>query len=322
MSGAGKPPANPPKAPGNEPGKASNNDADKAKQPPKPPVPGAKVFSALGPPNPILATRHMSLEKPETAEAPTNRFSIYDLKAVKREILTVFDAAENGDNRAITKFSKVKNFDVDAKDRYGRTALIWAADCGHLHAVETLIRLSANIHATDNHTGRTAIHWAARSGNLPIVRLLVTYGADFLKDDRYGLTPLFLSRNKGIEGEEVFKYLLSEGAPYNETKTVDVAEAEAEIAAEMAQIAAAETARDEAAPAAVGNTKAVVQANPAATSGDGSAITGDNTEVAAAAVAAGEATSTPADAAVEAAVAQGEALGEAPGSANAPVFTG
>ncbi|KAL3692658.1 hypothetical protein R1sor_006309 [Riccia sorocarpa] len=131
--------------------------------------------------------------------------------------------------------------------------------------------------------------------------LLVTYGADFLKDDRYGLTPLFLSRNKGVEREEVFKYLLSEGAPYNETKTVDVAEAEAEIAAEMAQIAAAETARDEAASAAVGNTKAVVQANLAATSGDGSAITGDNAEVAAAAVAAGEATSTPADAAIEAA---------------------
>lgn len=44
-----------------------------------------------------------------------NKYTIYDLKTVKREILTVFDAAENGDNRAITKFSKIKNFDVDAK---------------------------------------------------------------------------------------------------------------------------------------------------------------------------------------------------------------
>ncbi|KAG6551405.1 hypothetical protein Mapa_007051 [Marchantia paleacea] len=131
----------------------------------KPLVPGAKVFASLGPPSAITSTRHLSLEKPDSVEVPQNRFSIYDLKAVKREILTVFDAAENGDNRAITKFSKVKNFDVDAKDRYGRTALIWAADCGHLHAIETLIRLSANIHATDNHTGR---HQSQPSSPTPV----------------------------------------------------------------------------------------------------------------------------------------------------------
>lgn len=75
-----------------------------------------------------------------------------------------------------------------------------------------------------------------------LTELLVTYGVDFCKEDRYGLTPLFLAKNKGIEGEEVFKYLLGEGAPYNETKSVDVAAAEAEIAEEMAKLAAAQEA--------------------------------------------------------------------------------
>ncbi|KAL2635211.1 hypothetical protein R1flu_006690 [Riccia fluitans] len=319
MSGGGKPRANPPKAPGNEAGKAPVSKQS-------PPVSGAKIFSALGPASAVLATRHMSLEKSESTEVPTNRFSIYDLKAVKREILTVFDAAENGDNRAITKFSKVKNFDVDAKDRYGRTALIWAADCGHIHAVETLIRLSANIHATDNHTGRTAIHWAARAGNLPIVKLLVTYGADFCKEDRYGLTPLFLARNKGNEGEDVFKYLLGEGAPYNETKPVDVAAAEAEIAAEMAEIAATEKALDKAAAAAPGEAPAAVEdsaAGPAATSGVGPATLEGNSAVGAAAAATpGEAPATVEAAAIVVVVESAEASGEAPGSMDAPGFDG
>ncbi|CAM6110079.1 unnamed protein product [Calypogeia fissa] len=209
---------------------------------------------------PSTHTRKTSLENKN--ESPgydslpqSNRYTIYDLKSVKREILTVFDAAENGDNRAITKFSKIKNFDVDAKDRYGRTALIWAADCGHLHSVETLIRLSANIHAQDSHTGRTATHWAARGANLPIVKLLVQYGANYKKEDRFGLTPLYLAKSKGFEGEEVFKYLLGEGAPYNETKTIDMATIEAEIAAEMAKLEAEQAEQSEQQAAAADSAK-------------------------------------------------------------------
>lgn len=51
---------------------------------------------------------------PETSNL---RFSIYDLRSVKKDIANVFDAAEHGDSRAIMKFSKAKNFNVDAKVR-------------------------------------------------------------------------------------------------------------------------------------------------------------------------------------------------------------
>ncbi|XP_073395153.1 uncharacterized protein [Physcomitrium patens] len=160
----------------------------------------------------------------------TTKFSIYDLHSVKKDIVTIFDAAQHGDSKAIMRFSKVKHFDVDAKDRVGRTALIWACDCGNLQCVETLIRLSASVNAKDTHTGRMAIHWAARAGNLPIVKFLMQYGVDFLKEDNYGLTPLYLAKSKGHEGEAVFRYLLSEGAPYNEIKTIDLRKVEEEIA--------------------------------------------------------------------------------------------
>lgn len=64
--------------------------------------------------------------------------------------------------------------------------------------------------------------------------MLIQYGIDFKKEDGYGLTPLYLAKSKGHEGEAVFRYLLGEGAPYNETKTIDVRKIEAEIAHKMA----------------------------------------------------------------------------------------
>jgi hypothetical protein len=74
---------------------------------------------------------------------------------------------------------------------------------------------------------------------------LVQYGANYKKEDRFGLTPLHLAKSKGYEGEEVFKYLLGEGAAYNETKTIDLASIEAEIAAEMAKVEAEQAAHAE-----------------------------------------------------------------------------
>ncbi|MCO5553321.1 hypothetical protein L7F22_006842 [Adiantum nelumboides] len=177
-----------------------------------------------------------------TTSASNRHFAIYDVKGAKPHIRNIFDACERGDHRTIMSFAKDKDFDVDAKDRFGRTALIWAADCGHLHICESLIRLNANINTTDLHTGRCAIHWAARTGSLPIVRLLVQYGANINKEDKYGLTPLYLAKSRGPDGEEVFQYLLAEGAPYNELKTFHISAIEDQIRAEMAALEAATAA--------------------------------------------------------------------------------
>lgn len=175
---------------------------------------------------------------PFVASSSNRHFAIYDVKGAKPQIRNIFDACERGDHRSIMSFAKDKDFDIDAKDRFGRTALIWAADCGHLHICESLIRLNANINTTDSHTGRTAIHWAARTGSLPIVRLLVQYGANINKEDKYGLTPLYLAKSRGPDGEEVFQYLLAEGAPYNELRTFRISAIEDQIRAEMAAIEA------------------------------------------------------------------------------------
>ena len=69
-----------------------------------------------------------------------------------------------------------------------------------------------------------------------VIELLIQYGIDFKKPDNFGLTPLYLAKSKGFEGEAVFKYLLSEGAPYNEIKSIDVHRIEKEIEEKMAQL--------------------------------------------------------------------------------------
>jgi hypothetical protein len=64
-----------------------------------------------------LGEVHHNLEEidcpPETSNS--TKFSIYDLKTVKKDILTIFDAAQFGDAKAIMRYSKTKHFDVDAK---------------------------------------------------------------------------------------------------------------------------------------------------------------------------------------------------------------
>lgn len=48
------------------------------------------------------------------------------------------------------------DFDINQRDRYGRTALMWAAEMNHRDAAETLIDLGADRRAADPVTSRCA----------------------------------------------------------------------------------------------------------------------------------------------------------------------
>ena len=48
--------------------------------------------------------------------------------------------------------------DVNLRDKYGRTALMWAAEQGHVAAIETLLDLGADRTIRDSHTNRSADH--------------------------------------------------------------------------------------------------------------------------------------------------------------------
>ena len=99
--------------------------------------------------------------------------------------------------------------DVEAKDRYGRTPLWFAASGGHEATVKLLIEKGADVEAKDE-DGRTSLWLAAYRGHDATVKLLVEKGADVEAKDRYGRTPLSLATEYGYEA--TVKLLLENGA--------------------------------------------------------------------------------------------------------------
>ena len=67
--------------------------------------------------------------------------------------------------------------DVDARDRYGQTALMLAAHAGHREVVEALIAHRANLNTTAKY-GLSALMLALVAGHVEVARLLAEAGTD------------------------------------------------------------------------------------------------------------------------------------------------
>lgn len=65
---------------------------------------------------------------------------------------------------------------IDARDDYGRTALMHAAYVGHTDAVRFLINAGADVNATDNR-GVSALRMAFYGRHIDVARLLLQSGA-------------------------------------------------------------------------------------------------------------------------------------------------
>lgn len=102
--------------------------------------------------------------------------------------------------------------DIDARDRAGRTALMYAVVEGELEKAKELIRSGADVNATDKHDW-TALHFATQNYSIEFVKLLLESGAIVEAEDSNGNTPLsnavFQCRDR--DGE-VIQILLQAGA--------------------------------------------------------------------------------------------------------------
>jgi len=102
-----------------------------------------------------------------------------------------------------------KEWDVNATDRMGCTALTWAARSGHEEIVKMLLeREGANPDQADTRFGRTPISWAAKGGHEGIVKMLLEreeVNPD-QADTEYGRRPISWAAEYGHEG--VVKMLL------------------------------------------------------------------------------------------------------------------
>jgi hypothetical protein len=86
------------------------------------------------------------------------------------------EAVETGDATALRDMLE-RGADVDARDRYGQTALMLTALQGHVEAARVLVESGADL----NHTAKyrlSALMLAAINDRGPIVQLLLDAGAD------------------------------------------------------------------------------------------------------------------------------------------------
>ncbi len=71
-----------------------------------------------------------------------------------------------------------KGADVNAKFRYGATALFKAAERGHTEVVKLLIERGADVNVKDTFYGATALYWAMQKGHTGVVRAILAKSAE------------------------------------------------------------------------------------------------------------------------------------------------
>jgi ankyrin repeat protein len=84
----------------------------------------------------------------------------------------LWEAARTGDAAAVTALLD-KGADVNAKFRYGSTALFKAAERGHAAVIKILLARGADVSVKDTFYGATAMTWALSNDHVEAVRALL-----------------------------------------------------------------------------------------------------------------------------------------------------
>jgi ankyrin repeat protein len=117
-------------------------------------------------------------------------------------------AAESGEE-AVVKILLKRGAELEAEDEYGQTPLSRAAESGHEEVVRLLLEKGANPQARDK-VNWTPLSYAAKNGHRAVTKLLVERGANLEDENSYGWTPLLRAAEGGYEA--VVKLLLEQGA--------------------------------------------------------------------------------------------------------------
>jgi ankyrin repeat protein len=89
----------------------------------------------------------------------------------------LYEAARKGD-AAEVKALLDKDADVNAKFRYGATALFKAAERGNTEVVKLLIERGADVNVKDTFYGATALSWALQKGHTGVIIAILAKSAE------------------------------------------------------------------------------------------------------------------------------------------------
>lgn len=127
-------------------------------------------------------------------------------------------ACENGDIDTVKKlFRQHGKMKLEFEDKYGRTALVYAAANGHLMVVRELLRKNANReHCCE---GASPLYWAVSRGHANVVQELLIYDANPDSTNEKGWTPLMNASYFGRTA--IVRLLLNYGSNVDITRIDD-----------------------------------------------------------------------------------------------------
>ena len=128
---------------------------------------------------------------PGDARPQTSR-TVEDRMSKAPQSATLHAAAGKGGVELMRQMLAAGRVEVNALDRFGASALLYAAGGGHEQAVQLLLDFNASLsaHSAD---GDTPLHAAAKSGSEATVRLLLKHGANAAAINSRGNTPAKLA---------------------------------------------------------------------------------------------------------------------------------
>ena len=128
----------------------------------------------------------------------------------------MWEAVRRGDAAAVTALLD-KGADVNAKFRYGATALFKAAERGHVEVAKILLARGADVKVKDTFYGATAMTWALQNDHIEVVRLILEKDASDVED--------VLSTGVSEGKIELVEMALARGGAGAETLTASLAAA-------------------------------------------------------------------------------------------------
>jgi ankyrin repeat protein len=123
----------------------------------------------------------------------------------------LYEAVRKGDAAAVTA-ALDRGADVNAKFRYGATALFKAAERGNAEVAKVLLDRGADVKVKDTFYGATAMTWALSNKHVNVVRLLLEKSGEGVDD--------VLMTGIRESNEELVKIALERGGLKPETLTV------------------------------------------------------------------------------------------------------
>ncbi len=121
----------------------------------------------------------------------------------------VLDCVQENNLKDIENYAN-NGFDLDTRDKYGKTPLLIAAEMGYNSIAECLLKYGADPNAADIRIGFSSLMIASYVGNKRLVNTLIEYKADVNALSHWGCSPLSLAM--GNNHKNIVRILLHAGA--------------------------------------------------------------------------------------------------------------